>query len=176
MSGIKVYAIRHLQTDWNKKNLLQGSTDIPIIKKINVELNEEVLKLVNLPAFSSTLLRTQQTALLYGFSEVKISKYLDEMNFGDFEGKDKYNLQKNKEAKWEDNPFYGSLAIELQELEKRIDSFKNLLRSSNINEAVVFGHGAWIRLAIAKYKLRNKNLINTFKVENSECNIFFYDF
>lgn len=176
MSGIKVYAIRHLQTEWNGKNLLQGSTDIPIIDNKNLELNKDLLKLSNLPAFSSTLIRTQQTALCYGFSEVKTSEYLNEMNFGDFEGKDKHHLLINKEAKWEKNPFCGSLSSNLLELEERIHSFKCLLKSSNIHEVVVFGHGAWIRLAIAKYKLNNKNLMNTFKIENAECNIFFFDF
>ena len=170
MSLTKIYCVRHLATEWNKKNILQGSADIPILKEsksIPANLPSSI-STESMPVFVSTYIRTFQSAMCYGFTNVTISSYLDEIDFGYYEGRSKDLLLRDKNAKWRDDPFNGCLKDSLNNLECRIDAFINLLKKENINECLIFGHGAWIRLAIAKYRMNKKEAMNTFIINNSQ--------
>lgn len=86
------YLIRHGQTDWNNKHLLQGSSDIPLNAKGEEQAQElaRLLKDVAFDlAFSSDLLRTKRTAEIVVLEKnlyVETTKLLRERNFGKFEG------------------------------------------------------------------------------------------
>lgn len=86
------YLIRHGQTDWNNKHLLQGSTDIPLNMKGEQQARElaQLLKDVTFDlAFSSDLLRTKRTAEIVVLEKnlyVETTKLLRERNFGKLEG------------------------------------------------------------------------------------------
>ena len=90
---MKIYMIRHGQTDWNKKNLLQGRSDI--------RLNEEGRKMAEKAAcelkdvdffriYSSPLMRAYETAeIIRGDRDIPVicDERIIEMSFGDYEGK-----------------------------------------------------------------------------------------
>ena len=103
---MNLYVIRHGQTDWNLKNILQGSTDIELnsagIKQ--AKITAEALKNVNFSAiFSSPLSRAINTAnYINKYHNLNISTdiRLIERNFGDFEGTD---LLKNMLDYWDYN-------------------------------------------------------------------------
>lgn len=86
------YLIRHGQTDWNNKHLLQGRSDIPLNATGEEQARElaQLLKDVNFDlAFSSDLLRTKRTAEIVVLEKnlyVETTKLLRERNFGTFEG------------------------------------------------------------------------------------------
>lgn len=96
---MKVYIIRHGQTDWNKKGKIQGKTDI--------ELNEEGIKqaeeakriLKDYPIdmiVSSTLKRARKTAEIINEAKnvpIIFKEELEERGFGEFEGKTQQEFQ-----------------------------------------------------------------------------------
>jgi len=97
-----IYLIRHGETAWNTKGLLQGSTDIPLNQNgIEVaELTAEGLKDVPFDLiFTSPLIRARQTAeILRGDRDIPIlvDERLKEISFGPYEGhccrKDGYDI------------------------------------------------------------------------------------
>lgn len=90
---MELYVLRHGTTDWNKRHLLQGDSDIPLDEE-GIRLAEEVGEALKDTRFdlcySSPLKRAYQTAELVlggrGLSIIKEPR-IQEMNFGDYEGK-----------------------------------------------------------------------------------------
>ncbi len=86
------YIIRHGETDWNAKKLLQGQTDIPLNEKGKQQALSLGKLLVNIrfdAAFSSDLLRAKQTAEILAIEKkitVQTTKLLRERRFGKLEG------------------------------------------------------------------------------------------
>lgn len=89
---MKLYMIRHGETDWNLEHKLQGKTDIPLNengRKV-AELTRKGLKDVKFDiAFSSPLSRAKKTAeiILEGQDvEIIADARIEEVGFGTFEG------------------------------------------------------------------------------------------
>ena len=87
------YIVRHGQTDWNKKHLIQGQTDIPLNEegKLQVKGLAEEFRSIHFDAvFSSDLTRTRQTAEILALEKklaVGATHLLRERTFGKLEGK-----------------------------------------------------------------------------------------
>ena len=87
-----LYLVRHGETDWNKKKLIQGVTDVPLNKKGERQAEELAQKLTGVKfdaVFSSVLLRAKRTAEIISLEKklaVKTTKALRERFFGQFEG------------------------------------------------------------------------------------------
>ena len=89
---MKIFVVRHGQTDWNKKRKLQGCSDIPL-NEIGRKMAKDVaLALQKIPfivAFTSPLVRASETAkiILEGRSVPLFEdSRLREMEFGEYEG------------------------------------------------------------------------------------------
>src|SRR5882672_3444042 len=86
------YLVRHGQTDWNSKQLLQGQTDIPLNAAGEQQAEDvgKILKTVNFDlAFSSDLLRAKRTAEIIVLEKnlhVQTTSLLRERVFGKLEG------------------------------------------------------------------------------------------
>lgn len=87
------YIIRHGQTNWNVKKLIQGHVDIPL-NKTGEKQAEEAKKLLSGiyfdAVFSSDLLRAKRTAELIAMEQkivVQETKLLREQYYGSFQGK-----------------------------------------------------------------------------------------
>lgn len=91
---MKLYIIRHGQTDWNRARKLQGRTDIPLNERgrFVAELTREGLKDVAFDvAFTSPLSRAKETAeLVLKGRDIPIVEddRIIEVNFGAYEGED----------------------------------------------------------------------------------------
>lgn len=164
--------IRHLPTEWNKKGLLQGKKDIPILpitETIQQDIRRNLVRLSKTPppsiVLASMLKRTQQTAYYYGFQPV-IDGLLDELDFGPFEGKTKRELIKITGETWFINPKATVLRQHIEELEMRIRLF--LEKYKNCEHVLVFGHGAWIRALISYINTRDVTKMNQMKVLNNQ--------
>ena len=97
-----IYLIRHGETDWNTKRLLQGATDIPLnqngieVAQLTAEgLREAAFDLI----FTSPLKRARETAeIIRGERKIPIipDERLREISFGPYEGlccqKDGWNI------------------------------------------------------------------------------------
>ena len=100
---MKLYIIRHGQTDWNRARLLQGRTDIPLNEwgtRVAQLTKEGLQDIVFDIAFTSPLIRARKTAeLILEGRDIPIidDDRLIEVNFGPYEGEsfqlDNENLQ-----------------------------------------------------------------------------------
>ena len=92
-----IYLLRHGETDWNKKRLLQGHTDIPLNEKGRAQVDDTVRRLcaagVQMDAIiSSPLKRARETAeiaalrLDYPKEKIVVEELLIERGFGEGEG------------------------------------------------------------------------------------------
>lgn len=113
------YIVRHGQSEWNVKGLLQGHTDIPLTKTGEQQARQLSIKLKKIKfamVFSSDLLRAKRTAELIILEKkiaVKTTRVLRERYFGRFEG-----------VKWRDNKEYQNL----------INNFLNLSREERFKK------------------------------------------
>lgn len=99
---MKIYMIRHGETDWNTKRLLQGATDIPLNENGRALARETSKKLEDVSfdvIFSSPLSRAYETAeIMRGNRNIPIitDDRIKEICFGVFEGfccgKEGYNI------------------------------------------------------------------------------------
>jgi len=89
----KIYLIRHGETDWNVKRIVQGHSDNPLNETGELQAKElaKRLKHIHFDAiFSSDLLRARRTAEIIAQEKklaVQTTKLLRERSFGKFEGK-----------------------------------------------------------------------------------------
>lgn len=88
-----LYLLRHGETDWNVKNLVQGHSDIPLNKNGEKQAKQLAKKLKRIKfsaVFSSDLLRAKKTAEIIAVEHnltVITKQVLRERDFGDLEGK-----------------------------------------------------------------------------------------
>ena len=97
---MKLYLIRHGQTDWNVAGKIQGSTDIPLNamgKRQAACLAEGMKNRPVVRVFSSVLSRAYETACSIGDSqgvEVRKIQGLEEVGYGVWEGMTMEEIQK----------------------------------------------------------------------------------
>lgn len=93
------YIVRHGETEWNRKGLLQGHSDIPLSKTGIIQAKEIAQELKNIKfnkAYSSDLLRAQKTAEIIALQHkltVETTKLLRERMHGKYEGKPVSSLE-----------------------------------------------------------------------------------
>jgi broad specificity phosphatase PhoE len=92
MVNMKIYAIRHGQTDWNKEEKIQGRTDIPLNETGILQAEEAAENFKNkeiAKIYSSPLVRAVKTAEIIN-EKINVSITPDvrliERDFGDYEG------------------------------------------------------------------------------------------
>lgn len=89
---MKIYLIRHGETDWNTKKLLQGMTNIPLNENGREVARETAEGLKDVPfdvIYTSPLMRARETAeIIRGDRKIPIIEddRLKEISFGPFEG------------------------------------------------------------------------------------------
>lgn len=88
------YIVRHGETEWNVKGLIQGHEDSPLTKNGIKQTKALAKSFKNISidvVFSSDLLRSQKTAEIIALEKklaIKLTKVLRERNFGKYEGKE----------------------------------------------------------------------------------------
>lgn len=170
---MQITFIRHLPTDWNVQQKLQGRRDIEISQiteefQKKITANQRVLQ--ELAPFdlvlASTLRRTHQTADAYGYC-AETEELLDELDFGLFEGRSKRDLYEAYGDLWILDPQKIVLGEEISKLEERIVQFlEKYIESKNI---LVFGHGLWIRAIMSYHHYNHINNMNQLGFENNQC-------
>ena len=91
---MKLYMMRHGETDWNKQGRIQGSADIPL-NDYGIALAEQTRDGMRAEGihfdhvFTSPYVRARETARIIGGvkeEELKVRETIREMSFGSFEG------------------------------------------------------------------------------------------
>lgn len=173
---MRITLIRHLPTEWNKKTWLQGRIDIGIstftedVTK-SLSKNHEILNQLS-PfecVLASSLKRTHQTAHHYGY-KCETEALLDELDFGEFEGRPKKELLETYGEIWTENPRKLILGESLIHFEERIIRF--LEKYKDFSNILAFGHGSWIRGLMSISNFGDIRSMNQLNVENNACVTF----
>lgn len=98
----KLILVRHGESEWNAKGLWTGWTDIPLSEKGKKEALAVAEAIHNIPVdlcYTSTLLRAKQTLeiILHFLGKnppIREDKALNERNYGDYTGKNKWDIKK----------------------------------------------------------------------------------
>ncbi len=92
MKSCILYLVRHGQTEWNVKRIIQGHTNIPLneVGEQQAHAQRKNLKSVNFSRiYSSDLIRAHRTAKILNLERqlaIETTKALRERYFGDYEG------------------------------------------------------------------------------------------
>ena len=108
---MRIFAVRHGQTDWNFEGRVQGRSDIPLNQEGRRQAHETAEKLAGLDAdigsvVTSPLMRAQETAeIIAGClgAETEINGGLVERDFGVYEGKLIADVNIGALRRWTDN-------------------------------------------------------------------------
>lgn len=170
---MELYIIRHLQTDWNKQGLLQGSNDIdilPIDDTLFSQIEQQKKQLDDIGdcdhILVSELKRTHQTARAYGFDQVTVEPLINELNFGQFEGKPRQQLLDQIGPIWFDDPRQVVLGESINHLNERIIAF--LEKYHHCHRLIIFAHGSWTRAMISLIKYGDLRNMNQVEVVNNQ--------
>ncbi len=194
-----IYLLRHGETDWNKKRLLQGHTDTLLNETGRQQVEETARKLAELgirvdAIITSPLKRAKESARIaarvLGFSQEKIvvEELLIERGFGDGEGmllaemKERYPKQdcpgmESHEA------LVARAGLALQTITERFSDAERILLAAH--GAILFalleaaseepipyqGHAACLKQG-GIYRIRQENGRNTFAIYEEETKAF----
>lgn len=177
---MKLYVIRHIKTEWNKNSLLQGTYDLSILPPssedaLEIERRKKWLKEANQfdLVLASSLKRTQQTAACYGFFSFVVEPLLNELNFGEYEGRPSKELIAAFGNLWFDDPRGIILGESISNLECRIKSF--LEKYKNNKRILIFAHGCWMRALISYVRSGNLKELNKLTIKNNQLVELVYD-
>ena len=163
---MKLYVLRHGETDYNKEGLFQGQN--------NIDLNEEGIKQAQITAKSleniyfdkvyvSPLKRAIETAKIVTNNELEIDNRIKERSFGKLEGK---KTIADYEERIEE---FGIETIE--DLEKRIKSFlKDIISKNQDCENILMVTHGGVAQIINKIldKKYNDNNFKDFRLKNAD--------
>ncbi len=154
---MKIYLIRHGQTDWNIQGKIQGTHDIPLNDNGRRQAGQLAEGMDSRPVsriFSSPLFRARETAKEISRRqrvEIELLPQLKEVEFGKWEGLNWEEIQERypKEfAHWEVNPSVasppgGETGADI--ISRCMWSIKEILRVTGGREdAAVVSHGATV--------------------------------
>lgn len=155
---MKLYIIRHGETEWNKKILLQGMADIPLNedgRRLARLTGQKLLEIPFYKAFSSPLIRAMETArLVLGERDIPIiaDPRITEMSFGKWEGKCYAPGSSDIPAEMLDNFFHHPEAYQVPEggesfsqvIERTHDLYQELILTPEYEDKniLISSHGA----------------------------------
>jgi alpha-ribazole phosphatase len=158
---MKLFLVRHGQTDWNLNQRFQGQSDIPLNESgrqqataLGSRLKHEHIDII----FASDLQRAHETANIiaahHHASEIRIDKRLREMNFGAWEGLTYDEIKRSDPATlaaWEAD--ISTTAAPngemLNQLTMRVESVLNDLRAQYADKTILIAaHGGPLQILL----------------------------
>lgn len=178
---MKIYVTRHGQTDYNKKRMMQGRSDIPLNDVGINQARERRKELGNIQfdaVYSSPLIRAVQTAEIIGNVDrkdiIKDDRII-EADFGQYELMSYYGTGIPMMAYWSfPELFPAPKGVEtVREMCERTTSFLKELEQKDYDKVLVACHGGIIR-PIRGYLEDKKNGI-IWRPRPKNCEIFVYE-
>ena len=178
---MKIYVTRHGQTDYNKKRMMQGRSDIPLNEVGIAQATERRKSLGYLKfdaVYSSPLIRAVKTAQIIGdVSESQIirDERIIEADFGRYELMGYYSTGIKMMAYWSvPELFPAPEGVEtVEKMRRRTASFLEDLKKKDYETVLVACHGGIIR-PIRGY-LENKKSGIVWRPRPKNCEIFVYE-
>jgi len=194
---LKLYIVRHGQTQWNVEKRMQGRKDSPLTElgKAHSEKLMRTLKDTKWEAiYSSSSQRTLLTAdIIRGEQKIPIISRdeLQEMCFGDMEGKLHKDIAEQEPQKFEDfwlspDLYTSGSGEDFFEVEKRvIKEIKKIIRQHPEGNVLIVTHTVVIKLLIAFFEKRpletlwdpiiiHPTALSIVEVENDQTNILLH--
>ena len=151
----QIILVRHGQTEWSKTGKHTGRTDIPLTDQGRQEATLVAPTLNGWDfahVYSSSLSRALETAQLAGLSdEIIVDDTLLEWDYGIYEGRKNTEIQQDEPgwSKWAGPLKDGESA---QDVGMRADAaIERLLASSGDGSQLVFAHGHFLAILIARW-------------------------
>ena len=144
-----IYFVRHGETEWNKKKILQGHKDSPLTlkgKKNAENLGKTLEKKKIEVIYTSDLGRCVQTAeIINKYLKVKLvkTKKLRERNFGYLNGKSETEIKRKLNLSDPDEEAPNGESF--NQLENRIINFLKLLNKKKLKRALIITHEGGLR-------------------------------
>ena len=178
---MKLYLVRHGQTDWNVARKFQGDTDIPL-NQTGIEqahMVKEKLNNINIYlCISSPLSRTLETARIICDNQIPIitNQLLIERDLGEYEGKIIEESHYDGSLYWDYKLNLNDKGVEsIKDLFKRCEEFLNQIKEEYKDKnLLIVSHGATIRAIhyiISSYSEEEKFL----KFDVPNCCLFEYN-
>lgn len=152
------FIVRHGETEWNVKGLMQGHKDSPLTDRGIQQAKHLAQELKNISfdiIFSSDLPRAKRTAQIITLERklaLKTSELLRERNFGQFEGKHKSSLKDFDtifESLSNQEKYFYKSAPDIESDEELVGRFITFIREVAIsypkNTVLLVSHGGMIQ-------------------------------
>lgn len=168
----KIIIVRHGETDYNSKNILQGHLDIPLnetgleqARQAAEQLKKEKIDVF----FTSDLQRALKTAQLshaHHGKPLHITKLLREKYFGKLQGMTfdqvgEYISKFGEQGNFSFNGHEKELGVETEEeVLARIGQFKKILAAHEGKTVAIFSHGGFIRRFLAAFGVKGVETMN----------------
>lgn len=172
---MELLVIRHLPTKYNNSGLLQGHLDIdiePPKQEQLLQIAENQRKIRQLGpvdrVLCSSLNRTAQTALAYGYAEKTCIRepLLNELDFGCYEGLPRQEMLDTLGEAWWQSPETLLLGEPVIRLQQRITGL--LEKYAHEERLLLFSHGAWTRALLSYSRIGNISDMNRMTVNNND--------
>lgn len=163
-SAIRIFLIRHGETDWNMNHQFQGRIDVPLNQKGRRQAQALALALKNEPLtaiYSSPLVRAMETARLIKVfhPSITISKEagLIEMDLGQFDGMEAQNWAEQYQdflKIWKEAPASVKMpgGESLQEVQRRaIDTLERITKIHPAGSTLLISSHNFVNLTILCY-------------------------
>jgi alpha-ribazole phosphatase/probable phosphoglycerate mutase len=178
---MKIYLTRHGQTDYNKKRMMQGRSDIPLNETGIRQARDRRKSLGDIKfdaVYASPLSRAVQTAEIIGNvtrDEIITDERIIEANFGKYELMGYYSTGLPMMAYWSfPEIFPAPEGVEtIRQMRERTSSFLKELEEKDYETVLVACHGGIIR-PIRGYLEDRKNGI-IWRPRPQNCEIFVYE-
>jgi len=156
----RLYFIRHGETEWNKKNIVQGIQDIDLneigiqqAKKIALRLKENKIDAIYTSDLKRAINTANEIVKYHQSSFFEINPLLREIQFGEWEGLSLEELNATyyeQYSKWRTNPIEATFPGEgnLHNVKKRVSKFLEVILESQYNNIVIVTHGGIIKMAL----------------------------
>ncbi len=172
---MELLVIRHLPTKYNSNGILQGCLDIDIDPPSQEQLlriteNQRKIRQVGPidKVLCSSLNRTAQTALAYGYDEKACIRepLLNELDFGCYEGRPRQEMWDALGEAWWRSPEDLVLGEPVLALQQRITGL--LEKYDQAERLLLFSHGAWTRALLSYSQIGDIKDMNRMTVNNND--------
>ncbi len=171
---MELLVIRHLPTRYNNSGLLQGRLDIDIEppnqeQRLRIAENRRKIRQAGHVdrVLCSSLNRTVQTALAYGYAERACIRepLLNELDFGCYEGMPRQQMWDALGEAWWQSPENLVLGEPVLALQQRITGL--LKKYAQAERLLLFSHGAWTRALLSYSRTGDISNMNRMTVNNN---------
>ena len=150
--GKKVTLVRHGETEWSRKGLHTGLTDVPLTdegRRVAASLESRLAHLEPALVLASPLARARETAALAGFPDAEIEPDLVEVDYGDAEGRRTREIREERPGwdVWREGAPNGE---PWERVGERADRVIARIEGAG-GDVIVFAHGHILRVLAARW-------------------------